>query len=72
MVKSKLIVCECESIRISNQEHGEMAQWISSWVPVPIKSCTLIEDVFSWLDGIVAAWTFEVFIGEESQLIFSN
>ena len=31
-----------------------------------------MKDVFSWLDGIVAARTFEVFIGEESQPIFSN
>ena len=49
-----------------------MAQRISSGVPVPVKSCTLMEDVSSCLDGIVAAWTFEVFVGEEPQPIFSN
>ena len=39
---------------------------------MPIKSHTLMEDVSSRLNGIVATRTFEVFVGKESQLIFSN
>jgi len=40
-----LIVCKCESIRIEDQEHNEMVQRISSWVPITVKSLALMENV---------------------------
>ena len=45
--RSTLIVFKCESIRISNQEHSKMVQRISSRVPVPVESSTLVKNVSS-------------------------
>ena len=61
-----LIVCKCESIRVSDQEHGEIIQWISSWVPIPVKSTTFMKNVSSHLDRIIVIRTLEVFVWEES------
>ena len=70
--ESQLTVYECKGIRISYQEHNEMPQWISSWVPVSIKSHTLMKNVSSWFNRIIAVRAFEILIGKESQMIFSN
>jgi len=43
--QNMLIVCKCKSIRIEDQEHNEMVQRISSWVPMTVKSLTLMENV---------------------------
>ena len=43
--RNTLIVCKCKSIRIENQEHNEMVQRISSWVPITVKSLALMENV---------------------------
>jgi len=40
-----LIVCKCKSIRIEDQEHNEMVQRISSWIPIIVKSLALMENV---------------------------
>ena len=56
----------CKSIRIEDQEHNEMVQRISSWVPITIKSLVLIENVPSWFNRIIIARTFKVLVGEES------
>jgi len=42
---NKLTVYKYESIRISDQEHNEMAQ-----VPIPIKSFTLMKDIIKIID----------------------
>ena len=61
-----LTVCKCKSIRISDQEHSEMVQRISSWIPISVKSPTLMKNVPSRFNRIIIAGTFEVLIGEES------
>ena len=43
--RNTLTVCKYKSIRIEDQEHNEMVQRISSWVPITIKSLVLIENV---------------------------
>ena len=43
-----------------------MVQWISSGVPIPIESPTLMKDVSPWFDGIVIARTRKVLVGEKS------
>ena len=60
-----LTVCKCESIRISDQEHSEIVQEISSWVPISVKSHTLMKNVPPWSNRIRVR-TFEVLVGEES------
>jgi len=57
--------CKRESMRIRDQEHSEMIQGISSWVPVLIKSLTLMKNMPPRFNGIKAR-TFEVLIGKES------
>jgi len=52
-------------MRIYDQEHSEIIQGISSWVPVPIISLILIKNMPPRFNGIRAR-TFEVLIGEES------
>jgi len=52
----RLTVYKCEGIRIRNQEYNKMAQYISSWVPIPVKSFTLIKDMSPQFDGVVVAW----------------
>jgi len=69
---SQLTVYECKSIWISYQEHDEIAQWISSWVPVPIKSRTLMKNVSSWLNRIITTRAFEILIRNKSQMVFIN
>ena len=59
------IVYECKHFWISYQEHDEMIKQISSWVPIPIMSCTFVKNVSSWFDRIVSTWTFEFFIREK-------
>ena len=49
-----------------------MVQWISSGVPIPIKSPILVKDVSPQFDGIVVARTCEVLAGEKSWPIFPN
>ena len=61
-----LIVCKCESIRIEDQEHNEMVQRISSWIPITIKSLALMENVPLWFDRVIIARIFKVLVGEES------
>jgi len=57
--------CKCKSVRIHDQEHSEMIQGISSWVPIPIKFLTLMKNMPPKFNGIRAR-TFEVLVGEES------
>jgi len=57
-----LTVYKCEGIRISDQEHSEMAQCVSSWVPIPVKSFTLMKDVSSRFNGVVVAWARKVHV----------
>ena len=57
--------CKHKGMRICDQEHSEMIQGISSWVPVPVKSLTLVKNIPPRFNGIRAR-TFEVLIGEES------
>jgi len=57
--------CKHKSMRIRDQEHSEMIQEISSWVPVPIISLTLIKNMSPKFNGIRAR-TFKVLVGEES------
>jgi len=61
-----LLVCKCESIRIGDQEHSKMVQRISSGVPIPVESPTLVKDVSPRFDGIAVARTCEVLVGEKS------
>ena len=60
-----LTVCKRKSMRVHDQEHSEMIQGISSWVPVPVKSLTLMKNMPPRFNGIRAR-TFEVLIGKES------
>ena len=64
--QKKLIVIECESIRIKNQKHNKMLQHISSGVPIPIKSSAIMQYMSSHLDWIVVTWTHEVHVREKS------
>jgi len=52
-------------MRVHDQEHSEMIQGISSWVPVPVKSLTLMKNMPPRFNGIRAR-IFEVLVGEES------
>ena len=60
-----LTVCKHKSMRIHDQEHSKMIQGISSWVPVPVKSLTLMKNMPPRFNEIRAR-TFEVLVGEES------
>ena len=64
-LEEKLIVYKCKSIRISSQEHNKMIQCVSSRVPIPIKSLTLMKNVSPQFDWIVIVWTQKVQAGEE-------
>ena len=61
-----LIVCKCESTRIGDQEHSKMTQQISSRVPIPIESSTLMKNVSPWFNRIDVIRILEVFVGEKS------
>ena len=56
-LEEKLIVCKCESIRISSQEHNKIIQCISSRVPIPIKSLILMKNISPQFNWIIIAWT---------------
>jgi len=43
-----------------------MVQRISSGVPIPVESPTLVKDVSPRFDGIAVARTCEVLVGEKS------
>ena len=58
----RLTVYKCEGIRIRNQEYNKMAQCISSWVPIPVKSFTLMKDMSPQFDGVVVAWAWKVHV----------
>ena len=57
--------CKHKSVRIRDQEHSEMIQGIYSWVPVSVKSLTLMKNIPPRFNGIRAR-TFEVLFGKES------
>ena len=61
----KKIVNESKGFRISTQKHDEVAEQISSRVPVPIVSCTFMKDMPSCLDRIESTWPLELFIREK-------
>jgi len=61
-----LIVCKCESIRIGNQEHSKMVQRISSRVPIPVESSTLMKNMSPRFNRIEVTRTLEIFFGEKS------
>ena len=63
--QNTLTVCKCESIRIGDQEHSEIVQRISSWIPISVKSPTLMKNVPPQFNRIRVR-TFEVLVGEES------
>jgi len=64
-LRSTLVVYKCESIRIRDQEHYKMIQRVFLWVPVPVKPCTLVEDVSPRFDGVAIARTWKVHVGKE-------
>ena len=49
-----------------------MTKRVSSWVPVPIKSHTIIKNMSSWFDRIITTWALKFFIGEEPKPVFTN
>ena len=64
--QKKLIVIECESIWIKDQEHNKILQCISSEVPVPIKSSAIMQYMPPRLDWIVVTWICEIHVREKS------
>ena len=47
VLRSDYTIIECESTRVSVQKHDKMLQSISSGVPIPIKSFTVVKDMSS-------------------------
>ena len=58
----RLTVYKYKGIRIRNQEHNKMAQCISSWVLIPVKSFTLMKNMSPRFNGVVVAWAWKVYV----------
>ena len=54
------------------QKESEVTYQISPQIPIFIIPSTLIKNMTPSFDGVVTAWTTEIFLMEESQPVFAN
>ena len=54
------------------KERDELTNSISPQIPIVVESSTFIEDITSCFNQVITIWTTEIFLKEESQMIFSN
>jgi len=66
---SEQIVKEGKSVRISLQKHNKVAKRVSSWIPIAIKSCAIMENMSSRFDGVHTTQAFKFIPREKSAYI---